>query len=65
MDLISNIKSIQNKLSGQNPNKGKGKPASPKGHPDSASPSSEEMGSDTTSKVSLDSKLGYIIDTTA
>lgn len=65
MDLIGNIRSIQNRLNGHSPNKGNGghvphKPAQPL-----VNEQTEDVNTEHTSAEENDSKLGRNIDTTA
>jgi len=65
MDLIGNIRSIQNRLSGHNPSKGQGKPVPKKTQPDSAHDQPDQTNTDHSPAEPLVTQLGRNIDTTA
>ena len=70
MDLIPNVGSIDNRLAGHNPNKGKGKTTTKKSpnspaHDQSAHDQHGHTGSDHTNDQARDTQLGCNIDTTA
>jgi hypothetical protein len=65
MDLIGNIRSVQNRLGDHNPNRGQGKPLPKKIQPDTAHDQPDQKNTDHSPDEPLVTQLGRNIDTTA
>ncbi len=65
MDLIGNIRSIQNRLSGHNPNNGHGKPVPKKTQLDTGHDQPDQTNTDQSPAAPLVTQLGRNIDTSA
>lgn len=65
MDLIGNIRSIQNRLNGRSPNKGNGSHVPHKPALQPVKEQADDVNTEHTSAEENDSQLGQNIDTTA
>ena len=65
MDLIGNIRSIQNRLSGRSPNKGNGKHVPQKSPQEPAHELADVVNTEHSSAEQNDTQLGRNVDTTA